>query len=60
MEDLLSFDFLMWMCLSLPCHLCWNLFPIDPNTTSLVNGEWNCLSVVLKHVIGDEKYECVV
>ena len=41
----------------LPCHLCWNSFPTDPNTTSLINGEWNCLSVV-EHVIGDEKYKC--
>ena len=43
----------------MPCYLCWNALPIDPITTSLENGEWNCLSVV-EHVIGDEKYKCVI
>ena len=38
--------------------MCWNVFPTDPKTTSLENGEWNCLSVV-GHDIGDEMYKCV-
>ena len=60
MEGLLSFGILcVGGHIHCPCHLCWNAFPIDPNTTSLGNGEWNCLSVV-GHVTGDEKYECVI
>ena len=43
----------------LPCHLYWNDFLTDPNTTSLENGEWNCLSKV-EHVAGDEKYKRVI
>jgi hypothetical protein len=33
--------------------------PNDPNTLSLVNGEWNCVMCV-GHVTGEEKYECVM
>ena len=43
----------------MPCHLYLNVFPPDPNTTSLGKGEWNCLSVVV-HVTGDDKYECLI
>lgn len=50
----------MWVCIyPLLCYLCCNIFLTDPNTTSLGNREWVCLSVV-DHVIGDEKYKCVI
>jgi hypothetical protein len=39
--------------------LYWNTFLVDSNTTSLGNGEWNCLSVE-EHVTSDEKYECII
>ena len=38
----------------LPCYLCWKVVPNDPNTSSLGNGEYNCL-IVVGHVIGDGK-----
>jgi len=60
MEVLLSFGVCVWVCIAIAMSFMMEcFFPTDPNTTSLGNGEWNCLSVV-GHVIGDKKYECII
>ena len=38
----------------IPCHLCENALPMDPNILSLGNGEKNFVEWV-EHVTGDEK-----